>query len=93
MPARSTPDAVRDCLADLDISTTTAEDVTECAHSDEGSNLLHKNGVETKNLDPELNFVPWVLFNNVNRFFSFSTLILLFDNLFRFSIRTPGRPD
>ena len=75
MPARSTPDAVYDCLADLDISTTTSEDVTECANSDEGSNLLHTNGVETKNLDPELNFVPWVLFNDVNRLYSLSTLI------------------
>ena len=71
MPARSTPDAVGDCLADLDISTTTADEVTECANSDEGSTLLHKNGVKTKNLDPELNCGPWVLFNDVNRAFSF----------------------
>ena len=71
MPNRSTPNAVADCLADLDINTTTAEEVTVCAYSDEGSNLLHEHGVETNNLDPKLYFIPWVLFNDENRASSF----------------------
>ena len=54
-----------DCFADLEITTTTAEKVLECAESDEGSDLLHELGIETKNLDPELYFVPWLLFNDV----------------------------
>eukprot|EP00091_Calanus_sinicus_P002605 TRINITY_DN12688_c0_g1_i1.p1 TRINITY_DN12688_c0_g1~~TRINITY_DN12688_c0_g1_i1.p1 ORF type:complete len:138 (+),score=39.32 TRINITY_DN12688_c0_g1_i1:472-885(+) len=63
--SRGAENATADCLADLDISTTTAEEVNECANSDEGSNLLHEYGVETKNLDPKLYSVPWVLFNDV----------------------------
>ena len=77
MPARRTPNAVADCLADLDINTTTAEEVTECANSDEGFNLLHQLGVETKNLDPELYFSPWVLFNDVIRVLYFLPHFLL----------------
>ena len=41
MGARSPPSAAAACLDRLDISTTTAEEVNECAQSDEGSNLLH----------------------------------------------------
>ena len=60
------PTAAGACLKSLNIHTTTAEKVEACAGSDEGSQLLHDIGVETKNLDPKLNFVPWVLFNNVS---------------------------
>eukprot|EP00092_Neocalanus_flemingeri_P025592 GFUD01027745.1.p1 GENE.GFUD01027745.1~~GFUD01027745.1.p1 ORF type:complete len:210 (+),score=58.98 GFUD01027745.1:11-640(+) len=59
------PEAAEGCLSTLEITTTTNEKVEECAESDEGSNLLHDLGVETKNLDPKLYFVPWVLFNDV----------------------------
>ena len=31
----------------------------------QGSELLHALGVETHGLDPELYFVPWILFNGV----------------------------
>ena len=31
----------------------------------QGSELLHALGVETHSLDPELYFVPWILFNGV----------------------------
>ena len=47
MGARSPPSAAAACLDRLDISNTTAEEVGECANSDEGSNLLHELGVET----------------------------------------------
>ena len=65
MDSRGAVNASADCLADLDISTTTAEEVNKCANSDGGSNLLHEYGIETKNLDPKLYFVPWILFNDV----------------------------
>ena len=89
MDSRGAANAAADCLADLDISTTTAEEVNECANSDEGSNLLHEYGIETKNLDPKLYFVPWIIFNDVIIVYSF-----LFKNLFnwfRFLTMTPGK--
>ena len=68
MGSKFPPTAAEGCLAELNISTTTAANVNGCAETDEGSNLLHDIGVETKALDPKLYFVPWVLFNDVNLF-------------------------
>ena len=63
------PDSADVCLEMLDITTTSPDRVRECVDSDEGSNLLHDVGVETKSLDPSLTGVPWILFNDVNEIF------------------------
>ena len=60
------PDSADVCLEMLDITTTSPDLVRACVESDEGSNLLHDIGVETKNLDPSLTGVPWILFNDVS---------------------------
>lgn len=65
MGADFPPDSADICLEMLDITTTSPERVKECVDSTEGSNLLHEIGVETKNLDPSLTGVPWILFNDV----------------------------
>ena len=59
------PEASDVCLEMLEITTTSAERVRECAESDEGFNLLHDIGLETESLDPALTGVPWLLFNEV----------------------------
>ena len=61
------PEASDVCLEMLEITTTSAERVRECAESDEGLNLLHDIGLETASLDPALTGVPWLLFNEVSR--------------------------
>lgn len=76
----STPEEAASCLSTLDITTTTPYLVEACAMSDEGSNLLHEYGVETKELDPKLYFVPWILFNDVN---IISCLLFLFKICFK----------
>ena len=40
-------------------------DIDQCANSEEGQNMLHDFGVKTKALDPPLNWVPWILVNDV----------------------------
>jgi len=59
------PSATDVCFDELEIASTSAEAVINCADSNEGANLLHELGVETHGLDPKLTFVPWTLFNNV----------------------------
>ena len=81
------PQAAVDCLENLEISSTTAEAITECAMTDEGSNLLHDVGVETQNLDPAMYFVPWFLFNDV---ITTDLCFYLFLYFFRFLTRTYG---
>ena len=66
MGSKSPPTAAGPCLNSLGIKTTSLGRVEACSKTDVGSNLLHNIGVETKDLDPTLNFVPWVLFNNVS---------------------------
>ena len=34
--------------------------------SDHGSELLHDIGVDTGNLEPPLDYVPWIIFNDVS---------------------------
>ena len=56
------------CLKQLDITTTSPDRLNACVESDEGSNLLHDIGVKTKNLDPPVLGVPWILVNDVSNF-------------------------
>ena len=63
------PDSADVCLEMLDITTTSPEDVRACVETDQGSNLLHDIGVETKNLQPSLTGFPWILFNDVSESF------------------------
>ena len=60
------PESADVCLEMMDITATSPDRVRLCVESDEGSNLLHDIGVETKNLEPSLTGVPWILFNDVN---------------------------
>ena len=69
MGSDSPPDSADVCLEMLGITTTSPDQVGACVDSDEGSNLLHDIGVETKNLDPSLTGVPWILFNDVSAFY------------------------
>jgi hypothetical protein len=39
--------------------------VSACANGIEGENLLHSNGVKTNSLDPQLYFVPWIVYDGV----------------------------
>merc|ERR550517_354443 len=64
MGADYPPDSADVCLETLQVTTTSPERVSECVDSSEGPNLLHDIGVETKNLDPPLTGVPWILFND-----------------------------
>lgn len=43
--------------------------VATCASGIEGENLLHKNGEKTNGLNPQLYFVPWIIYDGVNRVF------------------------
>ena len=65
MDSEFPPDAAGECIASLGTTSVTVKEVEDCAHSDAGSSLLHDNGVRTKDLDPPLNFVPWLLYNDV----------------------------
>ena len=83
MRSPNPPTATGACLSSLGISTTTLDKVEDCSKSDEGSNLLHTIGIETKDLNPPLNYVPWMLFNNVSSYsdvnFGSNQLIQVFD--------------
>jgi len=50
------------CADSLELEIQT-EEILACANGEEGSDLLVELGVETKNLDPPLLWVPWTLFN------------------------------
>ena len=63
------PDSADVCLEMLGITTTSPDLLRTCVDSTEGANLLHDIGVETKNLDPSLTGVPWILFNDVSTFY------------------------
>ncbi len=47
------------------ISSPSFEEVDKCHSSNEGENYLHDFGVETQNLDPEVYFIPWIMFDGV----------------------------
>ena len=59
------PDAAGECIADLGTESITVKEVEDCVESDVGSALLYINGLRTKNLEPTLTFVPWLLYNDV----------------------------
>ena len=63
------PEAADVCLEMLGITTTSPDLVRACVDTDQGSNLLHDIGVETKNLEPSLTGVPWIVFNDVSESF------------------------
>lgn len=44
------------------------EDVDQCHKTTQGEGILHDLGLETKSLEPEVNFIPWVMFNGVSAF-------------------------
>ena len=64
MSSQFPPLAADVCLAEVGVVTTSPDQVSTCAQSDEGSQLLHNIGVETLSLDPPLYFVPWIIFND-----------------------------
>ena len=42
------------------------EEVNQCHKTIQGETMLHEIGVETKSLEPKVNYVPWVMFNGVS---------------------------
>ena len=44
------------------------ETVDKCANSVLGQNILHRIGLETKNLEPSLTFIPWIVMNGVREY-------------------------
>ena len=54
------------CMTVLGIKSTTAEKISSCASSQHGEGLLHDQGVATRSLDPPLDFVPWITFNDAS---------------------------
>ena len=65
MDSQFPPDAAGECIADLGTDSITVKEVEDCVESDAGSALLYINGLRTKNLEPSLTFVPWLLYNDV----------------------------
>merc|ERR1712066_188391 len=65
MDAPVPPDAAGECIASLGTESVTIKEVEDCANSDSGASLLHDIGVKTKDLDPPLTFVPWLVYNDV----------------------------
>ena len=43
------------------------EMVDKCANSVLGQNILHRIGLETKNLEPSITFIPWIVINGVSQ--------------------------
>ena len=65
MSSSDPPSAAAACIASLGTQSVTAKEVADCAGSELGSSLLHNVGLKTKNLQPPLTFVPWLLYNDV----------------------------
>ena len=65
MASSNPPTAASKCVTDLGIKTTSGAKIEGCAASEHGGNLLHDVGVKTDLLDPALNYVPWLTFNDV----------------------------
>ncbi len=58
--------AVPGCLASLGLARPTAESVERCAGSSEGRDLVRMFSGETEALAPKLDFVPWLLIDDVS---------------------------
>ena len=65
MASSNPPTAASKCVTDLGIKATSGAKIEACAASEHGENLLHDVGVKTDLLDPALNYVPWLTFNDV----------------------------
>jgi len=78
MASSDPPTAAAKCITSLGIKSTTPEKIASCAGSDHGSELLHDIGVDTGNLEPPLDYVPWIIFNDV---FSEKALVAAQNNL------------
>lgn len=65
MASSHPPSAASKCVTDLGIQATSGARIESCAASEHGENLLHDVGVKTDLLDPKLNYVPWLTFNDV----------------------------
>ena len=65
MASSNPPTAASKCVTDLGIKTTSGAKIEGCAASEHGENLLHDVGAKTDLLDPALNYVPWLTFNDV----------------------------
>ena len=65
MASSNPPTAASKCVTDLGIQATSGAKIEACAASEHGESLLHDIGVKTDLLDPELNYVPWLTFNDV----------------------------
>jgi len=51
------------CMDSFGLSPPKQETVDKCANSVLGQNILHRIGLETKNLKPSLTFIPWIVIN------------------------------
>ena len=66
MASSNPPTAASKCVSDLGIHSTSGARIEACAASEHGESLLHDIGVKTDLLDPKLNYVPWLTFNDVS---------------------------
>lgn len=56
-------EATQICMERCGIIFPSYEDVNQCHKTTQGETILHAIGVETKSLEPKVNYVPWVMFN------------------------------
>ena len=49
--------------------------IEQCAYGYEGNELLHTAGFKTEQLNPALNWVPWIVLNGVGIGFNFMLLV------------------
>ena len=52
-------------MEETGVESPTFEEVQNCAMGTEGNRLFAKLGKETASLNPQHEYVPWILFNNV----------------------------
>jgi len=63
MSTRNPPSVGDECISELNLDVDVGA-LEDCIfNSNLGSILLHDYGVETKNADPRINYVPWIVLN------------------------------
>merc|ERR1719154_46058 len=62
MKTRNPPSIGDECISELNLDVDVRA-LGDCLNSNLGSILLHDYGVETKNADPKINYVPWIVLN------------------------------